>query len=205
MNFGAIQRSALAAAGTAWLVAASLTAAGEVSERSDWTVEQLVALLKAQRETEVRFEEATYSSLLTEPLTARGILRFSPPATMEKEVREPRRERYLVEGDHVVIENSRKGIKKTVSLSDYPALRSLVEAFRASFMGNAERLQEVYETTVGGDPRKWTLLLRPRESEGRTMVDYILFSGREGRIDTIAIRAPDGDRSVMTLRRGTSK
>ena len=34
------------------------------------------------------------------------------------------------------------------------------------------------------------------------MVDYILLSGSDGRIETIAIRAPDGDRSVMTLRRG---
>jgi len=195
----------MAAACAAWLVAVAMTAASEVSERSDWTVERLVALLKTQREAEVRFEEATYSSLLTEPLTAKGVLRFSPPATMEKEILEPFRERYLVDGDRVLIENSRKGIKKTVSLNDYPALRTLVEAFRASFMGNAGRLQEIYESTVGGDRRKWTLLLRPRQSEGRTLVDYILFSGREGRIDTIAIRAPDGDRSVMTLRRGTSR
>ena len=31
------------------------------------------------------------------------------------------------------------------------------------------------------------------------MVDYILFTGSEGRVATIAIRSPDGDRSVMTL------
>ena len=30
------------------------------------------------------FEEATYSSLLTEPLIVRGVLRFRPPATLKK-------------------------------------------------------------------------------------------------------------------------
>jgi len=36
-------------------------------------------------------------------------------------------------------------------------------------------------------------------------VDYILFTGSEGRVATIAIRAPDGDRSVMTLLRGAGR
>ena len=46
---------------------------------SDWTVEALMGLLKEQRENSVPFQEATYSSLLTEPLIARGVLKFVPP------------------------------------------------------------------------------------------------------------------------------
>jgi len=52
-----------------------------------WTVEQVVASLKEGREPSVSFEEAIYSSLLTEPLIVRGVLRFTPPATLEKERR----------------------------------------------------------------------------------------------------------------------
>ena len=84
-------------------------------------------------------------------------------------------------------------------------MRSVVEAFRASFTGDVEELKKVYETTVEGTSRQWTLLLRPHDQAGKSMVDYVLFSGSEGRIATIAIRAPDGDRSVMTLRRGPSR
>jgi hypothetical protein len=84
-------------------------------------------------------------------------------------------------------------------------LRSLVEAFRASFTGDVEQLKRIYETTVEGTSRQWTLLLRPHDPIGKSMVDYMLLSGSEGRIATIAIRAPDGDRSVMTFRRGHSK
>ncbi len=189
----------------AFLLAGRETGASGDDPRGEWTVERLVTLLKDQREPSLSFEEATYSSLLTEPLMTRGVLRFSPPATMEKEVMEPYRERYVIDGDHVFFESARKGIKKTLSLEDYPALRSFVEAFRASFTGDATQLKTVYETTIEGDRRKWTLLLRPQEAAGRSVIDYILFSGAEGRVDTIAIRAPDGDRSVMTLRRGTSR
>jgi uncharacterized protein YqhQ len=124
---------------------------------------------------------------------------------MEKEVMEPYRERYVIDGDQVLFESARKGIKKTLSLEDYPALRSFVEAFRASFTGDATQLKTVYETTIEGDRRKWTLLLRPQEPAGKSVIDSILFSGAEGRVDTIVVRAPDGDRSVMTLRRGRSR
>ena len=171
----------------------------------EWTVETLVALLREQREPTVAFEEATYSSLLTEPLKVRGLLRFTPPATMEKSITDPFHERYVIEGDRVTFESERKGIKRTISLEDYPALRSFVEAFRASFTGDALQLHKVYEVTMDGTRGRWTLLLRPRETTGKSVVDYILFTGSEGRVATIAIRSPDGDRSVMTLLRGAAR
>jgi len=164
-----------------------------------------MALLKAQRQLSVPFEEATYSSLLTEPVRARGLLTFVPPDKLEKTVTAPSRERYVVEGDRVIFESERKGVTRTVSLEDYPALRSFVEAFRSSMTGDAARLREVYETTLGGSRDKWTLLLRPHDPVGQSVVDYILLSGSEGRVATIAIRAPDGDRSVMTLRPGAAR
>ncbi len=168
---------------------------------SGWTVEQVVASLTEEREPFVRFEEATYSSLLTEPLVVRGVLRFLPPATLEKEVLDPYRERYVIEGDRVTFESERKRVKKTISLEDYPVLRSFVEAFRAAFTGNAVQLQQIYETRLEGNRRKWVLVLRPHEPAGKAIVDSIQFSGSEGRLNTITVRAPDGDRSVMTLSR----
>ena len=171
--------------------------------RNEWTVEQVVASLKEAHTSSVSFVETTYSSLLTEPLIARGVLRFIPPSTLEKEVLAPYRERYLIEGDRITFESERKHLKKIISLEDYPALRSFVEAFRASLMGDAVRLKQTYETRVDGNRRKWWLSLRPHESAGQSMVDQILLSGSEGRILTITVRSSDGDRSVMTLSRGT--
>ena len=182
------------------LVALALDASG-----ATWTVEMLVELIKDQREASVAFEEATYSSLLIEPVMSRGVLKFDPPERLEKIVTTPSRERYVVEGDRVTFESERKGVKRTVSLEDYPALRSFVEAFRSSLTGDLVQLRKVYEVSMDGSREKWTLLLRPREPSGRAVVDYILLAGSGGRIATIAIRAPDGDRSVMTLLPGAAR
>ena len=211
MNFGTVQTSwclslfVLLLSGNVAGAGVEGTPAHGDHSSNIWTVEQVVAALKDGREPSVSFEEAIYSSLLTEPLIVRGTLRFTPPSMLEKEVLEPYRERYVIEGDRVTFESDRKHVKKTISLEDYPALRSFVEAFRASFTGDVAQLKHVYETIVDGTSRQWTLLLRPHDQVGKSMVDYLLLSGSEGRIDTIAIRAPDGDRSFMTLHRGRSK
>jgi hypothetical protein len=176
-----------------------------IGQSVGWTVDTLVALLKEQRTPAVAFEEVTHSSLLTEPLMVRGQLRFTPPATLEKIIASPYRERYVIEGDRVLFESERKKTARTISLEDYPALRSFVEAFRATFTGDVVLLQRIYDVTLGGTRAHWSLLLRPRDAAGRSMVDSILFTGSEGRVETIAIRSPDGDRSVMTLRQDSSR
>jgi len=191
-------------AGSATGAAAESASSFGDDPRNAWTVEQVVASLKEERKSSVSFEEATHSSLLTKPLIARGVLRFTPPSRLEKEVLEPYRERYVVEGDLVTFESERKHVKKTISLEDYPGLRWFVDAFRAGFTGDAAQLRQTYETSLDGNRRKWTLLLRPRDPAGQSMVDSIQFSGSEGRIETITIRTPDGDRSVMTLSEGRS-
>jgi hypothetical protein len=199
MTFGKLLISAIAGAGLVF--GASLIDASS----PEWTVDMLVSLLKDQREPSVAFEEVTYSSVLTEPLKVRGLLRFTPPSTMEKVITDPFRERYVIEGDQVTFESERKQIKRTISLEDFPVLHSFVDAFLATFMGDTSKLQKAYEVTIDGTRGKWTLLLRPRGTTGESLVDYILFAGSEGRIATIAIRSPDGDRSVMTLRRGATR
>lgn len=209
MNFGAnemycglLARSVLLISTIVVSVAAHASPQDDPAQ-NEWTVDQVVASLKDAHMSSVLFVETTYSSLLTEPLISRGVLRFLPPSTLEKEVLSPYRERYLIEGDRVTFESERKHLKKTISLEDYPALRSFVDAFRASLTGDAARLRQTYETRVDGDQRKWWLLLRPHETVGKSMVEQILLSGSEGRIITITIRSSDGDRSVMVLSRGS--
>jgi len=97
---------------------------------NDWNVEQLLESLAKNRPAEVRFEETAFSNLLTKPLKTQGILRFSPPATLEKHVTVPYDERYLVEGDKVLVQSKkkgseRKGINRMLSLQDYAVLRAI--------------------------------------------------------------------------------
>lgn len=178
-----------------------LSSLSHAAASSEWTIDALMAALKEQRQSTVPFEEATYSSLVTEPLLSKGELKFVPPDRLEKVITSPSPERYVVEGDRVTVESQRRGGQRTISLEEHPALRSFVEAFRLSLNGDAARLGQVYEVTLQGSRGKWTLLLRPRDDIGKSVVDYILLTGSEGRVSTIAIRSPDGDRSVMTLLR----
>jgi len=191
------------------LSVASVAAAGDERAPSDvgrtgesWTVEQVVVSVRESRVSSLSFEEAIHSSLLDKPLIVRGVLRFTPPSRLEKEVLDPYRERYLVEGDRVTFESERRHVTKTISLDDYPGLRGFVDAFRATLSGDSVRLTQAYETVLDGTRHKWTLWLRPRDQAGKAMVQSIELSGAEGRIDTITVHVPDGDRSVMTLSQG---
>jgi Outer membrane lipoprotein carrier protein LolA-like len=167
-----------------------------------WNVEQLIEGLAKNRQAEVRFEETAFSNLLTQPLKTQGILRFTPPARLEKHVTGPYDERYLVEGDKVLFEKKTKGINRTLSLQDYPALQAFVEAFRSTLTNDVVTLKRFYSVTLQGEPRRWVLILRPLDKATQELVESIRFSGEGEQVKVIEIRAPDGDRSVMVITGG---
>ncbi len=164
-----------------------------------WSVEQLLENLAENRQAEVRFEETAYSDLLTQPLKTHGILRFTPPAGLEKHITMPHDERYLVEGDTLLLESKTKGTQRTLSLHDYPALRGFIEAFRSTLANDVVTLRRWYRVTLQGEPRRWVLVLRPLDKSVQELVESIRFSGERGQISRIELLAPDGDRSVMVI------
>jgi Outer membrane lipoprotein carrier protein LolA-like len=167
-----------------------------------WNVEQLLESLAKNRQAEVLFEEAAFSNLLTEPLKTQGILRFTPPAVLEKHITAPHDERYLVEGDTVLFESKTKGTNRTLSLQDYPALRAFIEAFRSTLANDVLTLRRFYSVTLQGEPRRWVLILRPLDKAVQALVESIRFSGEREQVSSIEIIAPDGDRSVMVITTG---
>jgi hypothetical protein len=169
---------------------------------TSWNVEQLIESLAKNRQAEVRFEETAFSNLLTQPLKTQGILRFTPPARLEKHVTAPYDERYLVEGDKGLFEKKTKGINRTLSLQDYPALQAFVEAFRSTLANDVVTLKRFYRVTLQGEPRRWVLILRPLDKATQELVESIRFSGEGEQVRVIEIRASDGDRSVMVITGG---
>jgi hypothetical protein len=172
------------------------------AESPGWNVEQLIGTLAKNRQTEVRFEETAFSNLLTQSLKTRGILRFTPPAGLEKHITAPHDERYLVEGDTVLFESKTKGTKRTLSLHDYPALRAFIEAFRSTLANDLITLKRFYSVTLQGEPRRWILILQPLDIAAQELVTSIRFSGEREQVSSIEILAPDGDRSVMVITTG---
>ena len=167
-----------------------------------WNVDQLIETLSKNRQTEVRFEEITFSNLLTHPLKTKGILRFTPPTGLEKHITAPHDERYLVDGDTVRFESKTKGTNKTFSLQDYPALRAFIEAFRSTLANDVITLRRFYRVTLEGESRRWVLILRPLDISVQELAEAIRFSGERAQVRSIEIRAPDGDRSVMVITTG---
>ncbi len=169
------------------------------AESTGWNVEQLIESLAKNRQGEVRFEETVFSNLLTQPLKTQGILRFTPPARLEKHITAPYDERYLVEGDTVLFESKTKGTKRTLSLHDYPALQAFIEAFRSTLANDVITLRRFYSVTLQGEPRRWVLTLRPLDKAVQELVESIRFSGEREHVSSIEVLAPDGDRSVMVI------
>ena len=176
--------------------------AERAEESPDWNVEQLIESLAKNRQVEVRFEETAFSNLLTQPLKTGGILRFTSPAGLEKHITAPHDERYLVEGDTVLFESKTKGMKRTLSLSDYPALRAFIEAYRSTLANDLITLKRFYSVTLQGEPRRWILILQPLDKAAQELVTSIRFSGEREQVNSIEILAPDGDRSVMVITTG---
>jgi len=167
-----------------------------------WNVEQLIESLARNRQAEVRFEETAFSNLLTQPLKTQGILRFTPPARLEKHITAPYDERYLVEDDTVLFENKTKGTKRSLSLHDYPALRAFTEVFRSTLANDVMTLRRFYSVTLEGEPRRWVFILRPLDKAVQELVKSIRFSGEWEQVGSIEVLAPDGDRSVMVITTG---
>ena len=184
----------------------SVAQTSQQSEReagsTGWNVEQLMESLAKNRQTEVRFEETAFSSLLTQPLKTHGILRFTPPTGLEKHITAPYDERYLVEGDTVRFESKAKGTNRTLSLHDYPALRAFIEAFRSTLANDVITLRRFYSVALQGEPRRWVLILHPLDKAMQELVESVRFSGEGEQISSIEILAPDGDRSVMVITTG---
>lgn len=186
-----------------WPAPISVAQTSPPSEREEgstgWNVEQLIESLAKNRQAEVWFQETAFSNLLTRPLKTEGILRFTPPTGLEKHITAPYDERYLVEGDTVLVESKTKGTNRTLSLHDYPALRAFIEAFRSTLANDVITLRRFYRVTLQGEPRRWILILRPLDNDVQTLVESIRFSGEMERVSRIEILAPDGDRSVMVI------
>ena len=189
-----------------WPAPMSVAQTSPQSERevgsTGWNVEQLIESLAKNRPAEVRFEETAFSNLLTQPLKTRGILRFTPPTSLEKHITAPYDERYLVEGDTVLFESKTKGTNRTLSLHDSPALRAFIEAFRSTLGNDVITLRRFYSVTLQGEPRRWVLILRPLDKAVQELVESIRFSGEREQVSSIEILAPDGDRSVMVITTG---
>ncbi len=164
-----------------------------------WGLEQLMRELSQREHARAGFVETRYMRLLSQPLTRRGTLVYSPPDRLEKRTVAPIEEVLIVDGDRVSIEIAARGIRRSLSLQQQPALWGFVESLRATLRGDLEALRRFYSIALDGDSGKWRISLTPIEPRMAALIREIRIGGGEGAVRSLDIVDARGDRSQMQI------
>lgn len=157
--------------------------------------------LAAQPEKVIAYTETRHSSFLKEPLVSTGELRFRPPDTLERTVKTPFAERYVIEGDRMTIERPGGGPPRTLSLASQPLLANLVATIRALLRGDLRTLERLYRIELTGGPDGWALTLLPSDPAMVEFVASVRVTGRADTLDEMEAVEPNGDRTVTRFTR----
>jgi outer membrane lipoprotein-sorting protein len=166
--------------------------------KGNWNLERLMKEFSRVKKSETRFFEQKTLKILTEPLELSGRLTYTAPHRLEKITEMPYQERLVLNGDELRVENQ-EGVKY-FTLDDLPAVRALVESFRATLAGDLESLRRHYRVDFSGGKENWQLVLSPLSPKVKEMLEVIRIKGAQARITTIEIIESDADRSLMQLR-----
>ena len=166
---------------------------------ADWTIARLMEALAANKASRATFNETRFLALLDRPLESSGELRFTPPGRLEKRTLAPGSESLVVDGDSVVVERS--GKRYSLSLRDHPEVAVFVDSIRGTLAGDRKSLELAYALSLEGREARWRLVLRPRDASVARLVERIEVDGAGPDVRRIEITQPDGDRSLMLIRR----
>lgn len=177
------------------LLLAALATAATAWAQDALTPEALMRQLAGTGAATVAFTETRHSSALSAPLVARGELRYTPPARLERSVTAPVAERYVVEGDRVTVER-RGAAPRTFSLAAQPVLGAFLESIRATLRGDLAALARHYRVEVEGNAARWSLVLLPSDPGMAEFVTVIRIAGAHGRLTGMEVVETAGDRVV---------
>ena len=180
-----------------FFLAAGLAAAALCHAAPALTLQQLFETLAKQRPERAAFQERKYLALLERPVDSSGTLAFIPPARLEKRTLQPRPEAVIADGDSLVLE--RGGRRQAISLSDNPAIGTLIESIRATLAGDLASIQRAYSAELSGNADGWRIVLRPLDAAVTPLVKSIEIAGVGGEVRQVEVFQADGDRSVMTI------
>lgn len=156
------------------------------------------------KKSNATFVERKHLSMLKTPLEFSGTLVYTAPGHLEKNTLLPKPESLVLDQDKLVVQSGEERQKHTLSLQDYPVIWAFVESFRSTLAGDLETLNRFYRVTLEGHLKQWQLVLRPIDSKMRNLVSEIRIRGVAEQINTIEIREPEGDYSVMSISKDNS-
>lgn len=167
---------------------------------AQFTLGQLLGALASTRHGAATFTEKKYLSILDQPVESSGELLFVPPARLEKRTLKPKVETLVLDGDILTVERQMQ--KHVLQLKDYPEVAGMTESIRATLAGDREALERVYRLGLEGGRDGWTLVLTPLDTRVASVIARIRMEGARDEVRTVEILQADGDRSVMSVRKG---
>jgi len=191
------RRRFLAATIAAWGLAATLVLAPPAAQAQAFDLGALTTLLGRVQSGEASFVETRRIEMLDRTLQSSGRLSFKAPDSFVRETLKPRQEKLAVDGNTLTMSLGDR--TRTMQLDASPEAAVIVEAIRGTLTGNRNTLERLFETTVSGDARAWTLKLVPRDLRLRGQVSAVEVSGRDAMTRQVQVQLADGDRSVMTI------
>jgi hypothetical protein len=169
-----------------------------VNAGEDWNLNRLLTGLAVKKNTQVRFVEEKHFSFMEKKLTSSGILYYQYPDVLIREILEPEKQRYVVNGMHLIMEQG--GWKRSIDISEYPQIRVFVDTFRATLAGDIKTIHQLFVAQLSGNQESWTLSFSPRNKDLSDQVEKIVLKGEVGRLWSIETREHNGDYSIMHLK-----
>ena len=157
----------------------------------------LTAMLAQKKTAQARFTEERFVSGIDGPLRASGTLSFKAPDRFERRTLVPQAESMVVDGNTLVLQ--RGGRSRQMALDAVPEVTALVEAVRGTFNGNAQTLQQHFNTRVEGSAERWTLTLTPRGGRLAGQVREVQIAGLGADLRSVALWLAGGDHSLMLI------
>jgi hypothetical protein len=191
----------------AWLAVAALLGAGaahaeQPENAAPLSLAQLMATLNNVRHVEARYIEHRTLQALRTPLETGGSLRFEPPDRLEQ-VTDPGpngvSERMTIVGNELTIDRGAGHAPVVLAINEHPEIGVLVGSIRALLSGDAAALQRNFDITPSGTLDHWQLVLQPRGSARRAMLQWMRVTGYGARITGIDTEQDNGDHSEMAI------
>lgn len=144
------------------------------------------------------FTEQRYSELLLTPVTLHGTLSVSKEKLI-KTIMTPFHQRFIIEGEQLLIENSDDTQVQQIALRDYPPLLTFVTIFRATLRGDLVTLQQHYLVDFSERDNRWKLTLLPRDAQVAVYLKRVTIEGSAKTIQRFHLEEQSGDYSTITL------
>lgn len=155
------------------------------------TLNQIGAQIEQYPVIRADFVQTKQMAALKKPLVTSGHLVFSRQHGVLWQIEKPYRMSYLL-GETRIVEIASDGSRRVRETRDVPGLAQVARVFRAMLGANSDALHEYFDATLQGDPTRWAVELKPRQSKLAQYLTAMHLSGSRF-VEEIRISEAGGD------------